>query len=66
MEHVRRLSDHSVALGLCLGLPAPVSLSHKYSRLEPRSTDAGPLHAPELDVDQQVSQVARSLHTASG
>lgn len=66
MEHVCRLSNDTVAVGLCLGLPASVSLSHKHFSLELRRKDAGPRHAPELDVDEQISQTAGPLHTPSG
>lgn len=66
MEHVRRLSNDTVAMGLCLGLLASVSLLHKHGSLESRRTDAGLGHTPELDVDEQISQIVGSLHTASG
>ncbi len=66
MEHVRCLSNDAVAVGFRLGLPASVSLPHKHGSLELRRTDAGPRHTPELDVDEQISQTAGSLYTASG
>ena len=66
MEHLRRSSNDTVAVGLCLGLPAPVSLLHKHGHLESRGTDAGPRYTPELDVDEQISQTVGSLHTAPG
>ena len=52
MEHVRGLSNDTIAVGLCLGLPASVSLSHEHGSLESRLTHVGPCHAPELDVDE--------------
>lgn len=64
MEHVCRISNNIVAVGLCLGLPASVSLSHKYGRLGLRGTNTGPHRPPDLDVDEQVSQIAGPLHTA--
>ena len=66
MEYLRRPSNDTVAVGICLGLPAPISLLHKHGSLELRGTDAGPRHTPELDVDEQISQTVGSLHTASG
>lgn len=54
MEHVRRLSNDTIAVGFCLGFPASVSLSHQYNSLDLRRTDAGPCHTPELDVDEQI------------
>ena len=65
MEHVCRISNHTVAVGLCLGLPASVSLSPKYDSLEVRGTNAGSHHPPDMDVDEQISQTAGPLHTAS-
>lgn len=65
MVHVRGLSNDTVAVGICLGLPASVSLSQKHGGLESRRMDSRPRHTPELDVDEQISQIARSLHTAS-
>ena len=66
MEHLRCSSNDTVTVGICLGLPAPISLLHKHGRLESRGTDAGPRYTLDLDVDEQVSQTVGSLHTASG
>lgn len=66
MEHLRRLSNDTVAVGLCLGLLASVSLSHEHDSLESRHTDLGLCHPRELDVVEQISQAPRSLHTTSG
>ena len=64
MEHVCSVSNDTVAVGFFLGCPASVSLSHQFGSLELQRTDAGLRRTPGLDVDEQVSQIARSLHTA--
>ena len=66
MEYVRCLSDDPVALGFFLGFLASLPLSHQYSSLELRRTDARPWHTPELDADEQIPQIAGSLYTISG